>query len=249
MTILTPDELERYDRQIMIKGFGEEGQERLKRARVFIAGSGGLGSPASIYLTAAGVGKIRIVDHGRIELSNLNRQVLHWDKDVGRGKVDSALEKLKQLNRDVEIEAIEETITEDNIAQLVADFDLIVDAMDNLPARYLLNKAALDKDIPFFHGAVYGFEGRAMTIIPGKTACLKCVYRGDMAPEKFPVIGVAPAVIGCIQATELIKYITGIGTLLTDRLLVYDGLNMEFTEFKVKKNPNCEHCGHLATRG
>ena len=243
--MLTVNELERYDRQIMIADIGEEGQEKLKRTRVFIAGTGGLGSPAAIYLTAAGVGKICVVDHDRVELSNLNRQILHWDEDVGKKKAASATEKLKKLNHDLEIEAIEETITEANVFQLIANFDLIVDAMDNLPTRYLLNKAAIEKNIPFFHGAVYGFEGRAMTIIPGKTACLRCVYRGVIPKEKFPVIGVTPAVIGCIQATEVIKYIVGIGELLKNRLLIYDGLDMKFTEFKVKKDPQCEHCGHV----
>ena len=188
---------------------------------------------------------IRLVDHDRVELSNLNRQVLHWDEDIGRSKVASAAEKLNQLNRGVEIEAIEEMITEANVSQLVAGFDLIVDAMDNLPTRYLLNKVAIEKNIPFFHGAVHGFEGRAITIIPGETACLRCVYRGVIPEDKFPVIGVTPAVIGCIQATEVIKYIVGVGQLLTNRLLVYDGLSMKFTEFRVKKDPNCEHCGDL----
>lgn len=243
--MLTPEERERYDRQIMIKGFGEDGQEKLKQAKVIIAGSGGLGSPISIYLTAAGVGTIRIVDHDRVELSNLNRQVLHWDSDIGRCKVDSAIEKLSRLNQGVKVETIEETIDEANISRLVAGFDLIVDAMDNLPTRYLLNRAAIENNIPFFHGAVYGLEGRAITIIPGKTACLRCVYRGLTPQEKFPVIGVTPGVIGCIQATEVIKYIVGIGKLLTNKLLVYDGLNMKFTELVVKRDPNCEHCGHL----
>lgn len=246
--MLTAHELERYDRQIIIEGFGEEGQERLKKAKVVIAGGGGLGSPTSIYLAAAGVGTIRIIDWDKVELSNLNRQVLHWDKDIGRRKVDSATEKLKNLNQGVKIEALNETITEANISQLVAGFDLIVDAMDNLPTRYLLNKAAIEKNIPFFHGAVYGFEGRAMTIIPGQTACLRCVYRGVIPGEEFPVIGVTPAVIGCIQATEVIKYIVGTGELLTNKLLIYDGLNMKFTEFKVKKDPECEHCGQLARK-
>ena len=247
--MLIRDELERYDRQIMIRGIGEEGQEKLKQARIFIAGAGGLGSPVSTYLVAAGVGMIRVVDHDSVELSNLNRQVLHWDEDIGRRKVDSATEKLKKLNQEAEIEAIGETITEANVSQLLTGFDLIVDALDNLPTRYLLNKVALEKSIPFFHGAVYGFEGRAMTIIPGETACLRCVYRGVIPEEKFPVIGVTPAVIGCIQATEVIKYIVGIGQLLTNRLLIYDGLHMKFTEFRVKKDPNCEHCGHLVSKG
>jgi molybdopterin/thiamine biosynthesis adenylyltransferase len=243
--VLTKDEQEKYARQMMIRGFGQKGQERLKQAKVFIAGAGGLGSPTATYLTAAGVGVIRIVDHDRVELSNLNRQVLHWHEDIGKRKVNSAIEKLNKLNPEVKIEAIEEMINEANVSQLVTGFDLIVDAMDNLPTRYLLNKMALEKNIPFFHGAVYGFEGRAMTVIPGKTACLRCVYRGVIPEEKFPVIGVTPAVIGCIQAAEVIKYLVGIGQLLTNRLLIYDGLNMEFTEFRVKKDPNCPHCGQL----
>ncbi|MFC2003682.1 ThiF family adenylyltransferase [Chloroflexota bacterium] len=243
--MLPRNELQRYDRQIMITGIGEEGQEKLKRVKVVIAGCGGLGSPVSIYLAAAGVGRIRIVDHDRVELSNLNRQVLHWDEDIGRKKVDSATEKLRKLNQGVEIEAVEETVTEANISKLVAGFDLIVDAMDNLPTRYLLNKAAIENNVPFFHGAVYGLEGRAMTVIPGRTACLRCVYHGLIPVGKFPVIGVTPAVIGCIQATEVIKYIVGIGRLLANRLLVYDGLNMKFTELVIKKDPNCEHCGHM----
>ena len=243
--MLTKDEQERYNRQIIMRGFGEEGQEKLKRAKVIIAGGGGLGSPSSIYLVAAGVGTIRIVDYDKVELSNLNRQILHWDKDIGRNKVDSAAEKLSQLNQEVKIEAIEEIINETNVSKLVAGFDVIVDAMDNLPTRYLLNKAAIENNIPFIHGAVYGLEGRAMTIIPGETACLRCVYRGLVPEEKFPVIGVTPAIIGCIQATEVIKYLVGLGKLLTNRLLVYDGLNMKFMELAVKRDPNCEHCGHL----
>jgi molybdopterin/thiamine biosynthesis adenylyltransferase len=248
-SMLTGDELERYDRQMMLDGFGEEGQEKLKRTRVFIAGAGGLGSPSSIYLAAAGVGTIRIADHDTVELSNLNRQVLHWDENIGRRKTDSAEAKLRKLNPGVRIEAIAETITEDNVSQLVADSDFIVDALDNLPTRYLLNKTAIQKDIPFCHGAVYGFEGRVMTIIPGKTACLNCLYHGATVPEeRFPVIGVTPAVIGCLQATEVIKYIVGLGELLTNRLLTYDALRMTFTEFKVKKDPDCEHCGNSSGR-
>jgi adenylyltransferase/sulfurtransferase len=247
--MLTKKELERYDRQIMIPGFGAAGQEKLKKAKVFIAGAGGLGSPVAIYLAAAGIGTLRIADHDIVELSNLNRQVLHWDKDVGGKKVASAAAKLKKFNPDIRIETCAETITEANAAGLVGDSDMIVDAMDNLPTRYLLNRTAIQKNIPFFHGAVYGFEGRAMTIIPGKSACLNCLYHGAIVPEeKFPVIGVAPAVIGCIQATEVIKYIVGLGELLTDRLLNYDGLRMKFTEFSIKKDPGCEHCGKAPGR-
>ena len=244
--MLNKDERERYNRQIMIGGVGEEGQEKLKKAKVFIAGAGGLGSLTATYLAAAGIGLIRVVDHDEVELSNLNRQVLYWDEDIGKKKVVSAQQKLERLNPLAKIEAIAERITEANVSQLVAGFDLIVDAMDNMPTRYLLNKAALERNIPFFHGAVYGFEGRAMTVIPGQSACLRCVYRGVISEEKVPVIGVTPAVIGSIQATEVIKYIVGIGQLLTNRLLVYDGLSMKFTEFRLERDPDCEHCGQSA---
>lgn len=243
--MLSQEELERYSRQIMISGFGEEGQAKLKKAKVFVAGAGGLGSAAATYLAAAGVGLIRVVDHDRVELSNLNRQILHRDEDIGQDKVVSATKRLKKINPDVKIEAIAETITEANISQLLAGCDLIVDAMDNLPTRYLLNKTAIEKRLPFFHGAVNGFEGRAMTIIPGRTACLRCVYRGAVVEGSFPVLGVTPGVIGCIQATEAIKYIVGMGQLLGNRLLIYDGLNMKFTQFKVKRDSDCPHCGTL----
>ena len=246
--MLTPSEIERYDRQIMMGEIGQEGQERLKRSRVFIAGAGGLGSPIASYLTAAGIGMIRMIDHDHVALSNLNRQILHWEEDIGRKKVDSAKKKLTNLNSAVEIETIGETITEDNVSRLVDGCDVIVDAMDNLSTRYILNRCAIERNIPFFHGAVHGFEGRVMTIIPGKTACLRCMYRGPVPQEKFPVIGVAPAVIGSIQATEVIKYLVGIGKLLTNRLLFYNGLEVTFSEFTVNKNPNCDHCGSLVKR-
>ncbi len=243
--MLTKKELERYDRQIIIPGLGTAGQEKLKKAKVFIAGAGGLGSPVAIYLAAAGIGTLRMADHDTVELSNLNRQVLHWEADLGGKKVASAAAKLKKLNSRVRIETTGETITEANAAALVGDADVIVDAMDNLPTRYILNRAAIQKNIPFCHGAVYGFEGRAMTVIPGRCACLNCLYHGAAVPrEKFPVIGVTPAVIGVIQATEVIKYLTGLGELLAGRLLNYDGLAMKFTEFRVKRDPGCPDCGN-----
>jgi molybdopterin/thiamine biosynthesis adenylyltransferase len=246
--MLSAGERERYDRQIMIGEIGEEGQEKLKKSRVFLAGAGGLGSPIAIYLTAAGVGRIRMVDHDHVALSNLNRQVLHWEEDVGRKKVESARVKLGRLNPAVEIEAIAETITEDNVSGLARGCDVIVDAMDNLPTRYVLNRCAVENRLPFFHGAVNGFEGRVMTVIPGKTACLRCMYRGPVPQEKFPVIGVAPAIIGTIEATEVIKCLLGIGKLLTNRLLIYDGLQVTFREFIVNRNPDCDHCGTLSKK-
>lgn len=241
--MLEADELRKYDRQIMMEEIGEDGQEKLKSSRVLIAGAGGLGCSVCIYLAVAGVGYIRIVDHDVVDVSNLNRQVLHWQKDIGRSKVDSATEKLKALNPSIVVEGVSETINELSISGMAEEMDLIVDAMDNMETRYILNKYAVDNGTPFFHGAVRGFEGRAMTILPGRTACLMCMHKGPVPDEKFPVLGVAPALIGVIQATEAIKYIVGAGGLLAGRLLIYDGLELSFTEFEVKRNPGCKHCG------
>jgi adenylyltransferase/sulfurtransferase len=241
--MLSKEEKARFDRQIILEEINEEGQEKIKDTSVFIAGAGGLGSVISIYLAAAGIGRMCIVDQDVVEASNLNRQVLHWEKDIGIKKVFSASEKLKQLNSHTQIDIIDGIITEKNAKALAAGFDLIVDALDNMPTRYILNRAAISLKIPFFHGAVHGFEGRTMTVIPGISACLRCLYRGPVQKEKFPVIGVAPALIGIIQATEVIKYILKTGKLLTNRLLIYDGLKMSFSEFNIMKNPNCDHCG------
>ena len=243
--MLTTTERDRYQRQIMMDGFGEVGQEKLKQAKVFIAGAGGLGSPVAIYLAVAGVGQIRIVDRDVVELSNLNRQILHGDKDVDRGKAESAGEKLRQMNSDIKIETIAENITEDNIQELIGDCQLIVDAMDNFPTRYLLNKAALSRNMPFFHGSVHGLDGMATTIIPGETACLRCIFPEPPPTAIFPVIGVTPGIIGIIQATEVIKHIVGIGELLKNRLLVWDGTITHFGELIVKKDPQCRDCGSL----
>lgn len=241
--MLSPDELARYQRQILLQGFGEAGQEKLKKARVGVAGAGGLGSPAVLYLTAAGVGQIRVVDADSVELSNLNRQVLHWTPDIGRNKVDSAGYKLNQLNPEIKIEAVKERIEDDNVADLFQGQDIIIDAVDNLEARYLLNRMALQTGIPLVHGAVHGFEGRALTILPGQSACLMCIYHGVTIHQKIPVLGVTAGIIACIQAMEAIKYLTGIGQLLAGRLLIFDGLNLRFSEIKISRNPDCPHCG------
>jgi molybdopterin/thiamine biosynthesis adenylyltransferase len=238
--MLDKSELARYERQLLIPGWSKSGQEKLKKAKVLVAGAGGLGSAILTYLAVAGVGRIKIIDGDKVELGNLNRQVLHSDKDIGRDKVDSAKEKLEALNPQISVEAIKAKIDENNVFDLLGDY-LIVDAMDNLPTRFLLNQVAIKKKLPLFHGAVYGFEGRATTVVPGKTACLRCLYQ-SVIPGKIPVVGVTPAIIGCIQATEVLKYILGIGELLTDRLLIYDGLSMKFSEVRLKKDPNCCEC-------
>jgi molybdopterin/thiamine biosynthesis adenylyltransferase len=240
--MLSYEEMERYDRQLMIPQIGAAGQEKIKQTRVLVAGAGGLGTPVTNYLVAAGFGLVRIVDDGSVELSNLNRQTLHWETDVGKRKVNSAASKLRKLNNRVSIEAVAERITVANAAKLVADCDAIVDCLDNLETRYVLNQAALEHGLPYFHGAVYGFEGRAMTVLPGQTACLKCVYRTDLPQEKTPVVGITPGIIGCIQVAELMKYVVGTGSLLVNRILVFDALSMKFSELKVKRDPDCSHC-------
>ncbi len=239
--MLTERELDRYDRQIRL--LGEDGQEKLKDAKVFIAGAGGLGSPISIYLTAAGIGKIKLVDKDTVALSNLNRQILHWEKDVDREKAISARDKLTEINSDIKIDAKSETITEDNASDLVADADLVIDAMDNFPTRYLLNRTALEKGIPFIHGAINGFHGQATTVLPGESACLRCIFREAPPPSVFPVLGVTPGIIGLIQASEAIKYIVGIGELLSGKLLLWDGLTSQTEIVQVDKNAHCQDCG------
>ena len=241
--MLSPAEKIRYDRQILIPGFGIRGQLKLQKAKLFIAGCGGLGTPVALYLAAAGIGTLRIVDNDSVELSNLNRQILHWERDLGTKKVVSANKKLKKINSFIKLDMKYDTISADNAASLTRGFDVIVDAMDNLPTRFVLNDAALKNGIPFVHGAVYGMEGRVTTIIPNLTACLSCLYRGVPPKKKFPVLGTTPGIIGMIQATETIKLITGTGQPLANRLLMYDGLAAEFTEIKIKRTPDCVRCG------
>ena len=242
MHMLSQDELKLYDRQIMIPELGIEGQQKLKQARVFIAGAGGLGSAVSFYLAAAGVGTMVIADHDNVEISNLNRQIIHWRKNVGFKKVESAREKITSLNSFINVEVIDKTLTDSNILELTEGCDAIVDAMDNILSRFILNRAAISWKIPLFHGAVSGLEGRATTIIPGKTACIGCMYKADIKSSKFPVLGVAPGLIGVIQATEVIKYLTGMGNLLENRLLIYDGMELKFKEFQLDRNPECTEC-------
>ena len=244
--MLSHEEVDRYDRQILIDEIGTAGQERLKNGKVFISGAGGLGSPAAIYLAAAGIGTITIIDHDCVNLSNLNRQILHGDADIGSQKVISAKKKLENINSSIRIETRDDTITETNAPDLIAGHHVIIDALDNLETRFILNKAALDQGVPLVHGAVNGFEGRLLTVMPGDSTCLRCMHQKSIAAsEKFPVIGVAPAVIGALQATEAIKILLNIGKLAVNRLVIFDGLTLKWSEFKVSRNPKCDHCGHL----
>jgi len=241
--MLNQAEKERYARQIRL--FGEEGQEKLKTSSVFIAGAGGLGSVISIYMAAAGFGKIRIVDCDSVELSNLNRQVLHGSDDVGRRKARSAEETLQGINPEIEVEAIVETIDEESIDRLLKDCDLIMDAMDNFPTRYLLNRAALQRNIALFHGAICGFQGQATTVIPGRSACLRCIFPRAPPASTFPAIGSTCGVIGSIQVTEAVKYVLGSRELLTDRLVLWDGLNSCMDEVACERDASCRDCSEV----
>jgi len=245
MSTLTPNDHQRYHRQMMLDGWGEEGQEKLKQTTIGVLGAGGLGSPLLMYLVVAGFGRIIIADKDVIELSNLNRQILHWDKDIGRKKAESAKEKLQEMNRDVEIVAYTGEVTEDNIEQIFAGVHAVCDALDNFESRFVLNAFAVAHRIPLFHGAIWGLQGEATTIVPGETACYRCTYSEAMPGSLFPVVGVTPALIAVIQATEAIKYFTGVGELLKDQLLLYEGESMTFSKVHIKRNPDCPVCGKL----
>ncbi|MHB8770099.1 MAG: HesA/MoeB/ThiF family protein [Syntrophales bacterium] len=240
--MITQEEQQRYHRQLLM--LGESGQERLKASRVLIAGAGGLGTVIATYLTAAGIGTLRIADCDVVEATNLNRQILHWGKDLGRPKTVSVAEKLSALNPLVRVEQIAGRIDEATIAALAADCDLIVDALDNFPTRYLLNRAAIGRGIPFIHGAVRGLQGQATTVLPGKTPCLRCLFPQAPAPSAvFPIVGATCGVIGSIEATEAVKLLTGQGEPLASRLLIWDGLAACTDILRIERNPACPDCG------
>lgn len=228
---------------------GEAGQEKLKAARVLIAGAGGLGTVISLYLAAAGVGTLRVVDCDVVEASNLNRQILHWGGDIGRPKTASVSEKLADLNSLIRVEEVAGRIDETSIDAITEDCDLIVDAMDNFPTRYLLNQTALRKGIPFIHGAVRGLYGQATTVLPGKTPCLRCIFPGSPPREIFPIIGATCGVIGSIEATEVIKLLTGRGEPLAGRLFIWDGMAASADSLVVERNPACPDCGRAGHSG
>ncbi len=239
--MLSEKETGRYSRQISY--IGEEGQERLKSAHVVLAGTGGLGCPAAAYLCAAGVGRLTLIDSDQVELANLNRQILHWEKDIGRNKVISAREKLEAMNPWVIIEDIFETVTMKNAPALTEQASLIIDALDNFSARYALNHAALQNGIPCIHGAVCGLDGHITTVIPGRTACLQCIFPHPPGGSDVPVIGTTPGIIGLLQAHEAIKLITGIGTVLENRLLIWDGRDSSIATVHLERDPECRACG------
>ncbi len=251
---LNEKQKERYTRQLLLEEIGEREQEKLFNSKVLIIGLGGLGSPIAMYLAAAGVGTLGIADNDTVELSNLQRQIIHFTPDINRPKVISAKEKLKSLNPEVEIITYHEKITQKNITKLIEGYDFIIDATDNFESKFLINDTCVSMDKPFSHGGIYGFMGQTLTYIPGY-ACYRCIFEEppknteeENSPNtsgrtNLPVIGVSPGVIGTIQATEALKYLLGIGNLLTNTLLTVDLLTMEFRKIEIEKNPDCPVCG------
>lgn len=246
---LSPDELQRYHRHLILPDVGEEGQRRLKAARVLLVGAGGLGSPAALYLAAAGVGHLGIVDGDAVELSNLQRQVLHGTSDVGRAKVASARARLHDLNPLVEVATYHTRLTSANAMELLRDYDVIVDGTDNFPSRYLINDACVLLGKPNVYGSVIRFDGQASVFGADDGPCYRCLFREPPPPGLTPncaeggVFGVLPGLVGVIQATETIKLITGVGEPLVGRLLLVDALRMRFRTIELARDPECLACG------
>ena len=243
--MLSENELSRYNRQMMMEGWGIEVQERLKASTVFVAGAGGLGSPVSIYLAVAGVGNIRICDFDAPEYSNLNRQILHNPTRIGVNKALSGKQTLEELNSDVSVTAFTVKIDEDTVDELVGTSSLILDCMDNFPTRYVLNECAIRKGIPMVYGSIWGMEGRLSFLHPPETPCLRCIFPEAPPKEVFPVVGATPGVIGSLQALEAIKYLTGVAPNLKGKLMVWDGTKAEFRNYKAPRDPGCIACGNL----
>ena len=250
--VLTPYQVERYSRHIIMPQVSSRGQRKLFDSRVLVIGAGGLGSPVSIYLALAGVGTLGIVDFDTVDLSNLQRQILHHDGDVGRSKVASATETLHSYNPDVNVVTYEEPLTSDNAMEIIGQYDVIVNGADNFPARYLVNDAAYLSGKPLVDGSILLFDGQATVFLPGK-GCYRCLFPKPPPPGEVPscaeagVLGMLPGLVGSIQATETVKLIIGIGKSLAGRLLLIDAMDMEFRTVKLRRDPACPLCGDAPT--
>jgi adenylyltransferase/sulfurtransferase len=250
---LTPQEIQRYARHLIMPEVAMRGQKRLKAAKVLCIGTGGLGSPLSLYLAAAGVGTIGLADFDVVDVSNLQRQIIHFTGDVGRPKITSAEEKLKAINPDLNIVRHEHSVDATNAMGLLAGYDVIADGTDNFPTRYLVNDACVLLGKPNVYGSIFRFDGQATVFFPPDGPCYRCLYPEPPPPDLVPncaeggVLGILPGLIGVVQATETVKLILGVGQPLVGRLLLYDALEMTFREMKVRKNPKCPICGPNAT--
>ena len=237
--------MERYKRNILLDGFGEEGQEKLRQGKVLVIGAGGLGSPVLFYLAAAGVGTIGIVDFDVVDITNLQRQILHQTSDLGKQKTISAKEKLEALNPEITIKSYAEKLTTENAVSLIDEYDFVIECCDNYEAKFLVNDICVAQGKSYSHGAILAMQGEVMTYVP-RHACYRCVFGNPPAEGSVPtaaqagVLGSIAGLAGSIQATEAIKYLTGIGELLTDRILVFDGKTMNFNSLKVKKRNTCQ---------
>lgn len=250
--VLTPEQVQRYSRHIIMPQIGSRGQRKLLESRVLIVGAGGLGSPVAMYLTLAGVGTIGIVDFDVVDVTNLQRQILHQNEDVGRPKTQSALETLKAYNPDVEVVLHEEPLHSSNAMDVIREYDVVVNGADNFPVRYLVNDACYLLNKPLVDGSILLFDGQATTYIPGH-GCYRCLFPTPPPPGEVPtcaeagVLGALPGVVGSIQAIEAVKVLLDLGEPLTGRLLLVDALGMEFRAVKLRRNPNCPLCGDNPT--
>jgi len=246
------EQVRRYARHIILPEVGGKGQRKLLDARVLIVGAGGLGSPIALYLAAAGVGTLGIVDFDQVDLSNLQRQIMHHVHDVGRPKVTSAAETVAEINPDAKVVTYPVRLSSDNVIDIIAGYDIVVDGCDNFPTRYLVNDACVWNGKPYVYGSIFRFEGQTSVFYPGK-GCYRCLFPTPPPPGMVPscqeagVLGVLPGVVGVIQATEVVKLILGIGEPLVGRLLLYDALAMEFREVKIRRDENCPVCGDTPT--
>jgi molybdopterin/thiamine biosynthesis adenylyltransferase len=253
MIDFTEEQLQRYSRHILLQNVGVEGQVKLLESKVLVIGAGGLGAPISFYLAAAGVGTIGIVDADTVELSNLQRQIIHFTRDVGAPKVESAREKMTALNPDVSVRTYHEFVTSANIRQILDGYDFVIDGTDSFATKFLINDACVMSGIPFSHGGILRFTGQTMTILPGKSACYRCVFLKPPPANVVPtcsqagVLGAIAGMLGTIQAAEALKFITGAGTLLTNELLTFDAMNMHFRKVPLRHNARCPVCGEKPT--
>jgi adenylyltransferase/sulfurtransferase len=244
--VLSTDELERYDRQMMIEGWGLEGQEKLKNSSVAVVGVGGLGCPASLYLAAAGVGTLLLIDEGRFELSNLNRQILGWTKDIGRLKTEGAAEKLRALNPKLDVVTISRRVDGGNVLEIISSSDAVVDALDNWDTRFLLNRVCVESGKPLIHSGIRGLHGQVMVVMPGEGPCLRCLIpETPQETSRFPVLGATPGLFAMIQVIETCKVLLNLGEPLVGKMLLFDGTDTSFELIDVKRSSSCPVCGHL----
>ncbi len=248
----TEDEIQRYSRHILLKEIGVEGQERIRQGRVLVVGAGGLGSPVLMYLAAAGVGTIGVVDGDVVDASNLQRQIMHFTADIGRLKVESAQRKAEEINPNVKVERHDAFLHADNAADIINQYDFVVDATDNFACKFLINDACVMAGKAFSHAGVLRFEGQTFTHVPG-TACYRCLFKEPPPADAVPtcaqagVLGAVVGVMGSIQATEVLKYLTGTGQLLCNRLLTFNALTMDFRTVNIRRDNNCAVCGDKPT--